>query len=310
MFRLPRGFGDRTSRTAGGRTSRGGAVPLGGRDRASVRRSRHAARRRSALGQSRSRREVHAERGQRPRRHDSAGLLADRIRHGADLDQPAVRAVLSREASLLSRGRGTAVDAHPGRLHAHHYGARLGRACDRQAARGQLHRARGRRRRRRQRRHPRIELVVARRPGLPFARLHRPRAQGSRGQRPVVRQHAHDRSRKRGGRSQSRPRPGLPAALQGHRDDCRAMARERYDDAEPAGCDVGMDRNHDEVERRPVFVEPQHRALRRVLSSTRTSDRASAPTADSCRRSAIAKSTARPAGRFARTASSAASGRS
>src|SRR4029434_7729991 len=44
--------------------------------------------------------EVHANRGQHAVRDDPSGLLPDRIRHRADFDQPAVRALLSREAAV------------------------------------------------------------------------------------------------------------------------------------------------------------------------------------------------------------------
>ena len=102
--------------------------------------ARVAARERSRQAARRRRREVHAERRQRDRLHGQAGLLAGRVRHGADLGQRALRVVLSREAAVLPRRRRSVPDADSGGLHAHDHRARLGRPGHRQGARRPVHR--------------------------------------------------------------------------------------------------------------------------------------------------------------------------
>ena len=71
---------------------------------------------------------------------------------GADRGQRALRAVLPREAAVLPRGRRPLLDADPGRLHAHHHLAALGRARHRQARRQSATRRSSPRTGRRQRR--------------------------------------------------------------------------------------------------------------------------------------------------------------
>ena len=83
-------------------------------------------------GARRRGREIPAERRQRHRPDGQAGLLAGRVRHRADRHEPALRAVLSREAAVLPRGRRSVRDADPGGLHADDHGARCRRPRHRQ----------------------------------------------------------------------------------------------------------------------------------------------------------------------------------
>ena len=123
-------------------------------------------RRHDDQGQGRPGREVAPGRRHDRRRDDQPRLLPDRVRHGADLRQRALRALLPGEAPVLPRARGSAADADPGGLHAHDHLAPLGRAGHRQDGRDELHRPRRQRPGRRDGHHPGTGVLGRRAPGL------------------------------------------------------------------------------------------------------------------------------------------------
>ena len=104
------------------RDPQGGGCPAG--------RSRLAAREQAGPRRRRRGREVDPQREHGHRRDDQPRLLAGRIGRRADRRQRAVRALLSGEAAVLPGGDRALLDADPGRLHAQHHVAAVGRARD------------------------------------------------------------------------------------------------------------------------------------------------------------------------------------
>ncbi len=126
-----------------------------GNDACAVGRRRRAARKEHVRRARRRRRQVPPQRRQRPRSHDQTGFFAGGVRHRADRHQPALRAVLSREASVFPGRRRHVRDADPGRVHPYDHRSDRRRPRDRQGRGIPVHRGRRRRRRRRERRDPR-----------------------------------------------------------------------------------------------------------------------------------------------------------
>ena len=295
---------DRAGAAAGRRTPRRRAVRQRERRRAPARRRRRrAARRRRREAARRPRRQVHAERRQRDRPHRQAGLLAGRVRHRADLGERALRAVLSREAPVLSRGRRSVPDADSGGLHADdHRAGRGAAACTGKGSRHPLHRARRGRCRRRQRDHSGPERIDA---GV--ARTTARRSSSARVKRDIglsfVGVLATDREA-RSGDSHNRVvgpdfqwRPSGTDVVTGPVARTARRARRTVRISPTSGPGSRSPRT------RPAPVEPQHDASRCLRACTRTSATASAPTPASCRRSAIARRTAAADGRSGRPAS-------
>ena len=129
----------------------------------------------------------------------------------SQIGERAVRALLPREAPLLSRGRRALLDADPGRLHPHDHITSLGAPRDGEDRRDGLHGARGGRPGWRIRRSARIRFIVVRRPGLRFECLCRT---GETRLRDLIRELPRDRPRGSRRRVESRLWAGLSVAAQ------------------------------------------------------------------------------------------------
>ena len=261
LLRVPLERPDRPEGSAARRAPGRGAVRRRQRGRRAAWRARHAAGQRACQAPRRLRPQVDAERRRRAGCDGEPGFLADRVRHGADRHEPALRAVLSREAAVLPRGRRAAEHADPGRLHAHDHGSGFRGAHDGEARQHRLHRARGRRRRGRQRDPARPERIGSGAAGLRLA--------GDRGaraprHRPQLRRRPPDRSRGRRQRLQPRRWARLPASADVEGRHHRAVALQRDAEPEPARPLERVDGAVAELERGERALDAQHHALRRV----------------------------------------------
>ena len=214
----------------------------------------------------RPRRQVPTPTPTRDRFHGQARFLADRVRHGADLGQRALRAVLSREAAVLSRGGRPVSDAVSGGLHPHRSPSPSGAAAiTGKEGRHSLHRARHRGRRRRQR-HP-AGANSSSSANQDFAST----VFVGRAKREIglsfVGAMITDRGIAATARAQPRRRPRFPVAALGERRRHRPVAVQRHADAEPSGSRRRVERSDADGQRVPDLLDSQHAGISTGMAS-------------------------------------------